>query len=250
MNNIKKIIIAIIFTLSLVSIIHSLSPIKVVEVGSGQKIIPIYRVATDKKEISITFDVAWESTDMISILDTLDKYGVKATFFFCGYWIDDNPELLKEVYARGHEIGSHGNNHIHPTKLNLEENAKEITEVAKKVKDLLGIDINLFRAPYGEYTNTLMNSAKATNFSVIQWTVDSHDWKNKGVDYEVKQVLNHKDLGNGSILLFHTGTKTTVKSLPIILEKLKEQGYSFVPVGDMIYYENYEIDFKGTQHPK
>ncbi|MFV0519362.1 MAG: polysaccharide deacetylase family protein, partial [Lachnospirales bacterium] len=188
--------------------------------SSTEKLLPIYSVETNNNDISITFDVAWESEDMFSILDTLDKYNVKATFFFCGYWIEKNPDLLIEIYNRGHELGSHGNNHLHGNKLSKNEHKEEITLVAEKIKELLGINIYLFRAPYGEYNNNMLTVAKNENFSVIQWTVDSHDWKGKGVDYEVNQVLNHKDLGNGSILLFHTGTKTTAQSLPIILESL------------------------------
>lgn len=233
-----------------ISIASSITSLYTKEVLGEEKIIPIYRVKTDEKKVAITFDLAWESFDMFDILNILKENNIKSTFFICGYWIDDNPEIVKAIYNEGHEIASHGDRHKHANELNYEENKKEITEVKRKAKDLLGIDINLFRAPYGEYNNILMTAAKDTDTYVIQWDVDSHDWLNKGVDYEVNQVINNKNLNNGSIILFHSGTKTTPKSLEIIIDELKNKGYSFDTIGNMIYKDNYEISYSGEQIQK
>jgi peptidoglycan/xylan/chitin deacetylase (PgdA/CDA1 family) len=125
--------------------------------------IPIYCVEPDRPKVSVSFDAAWGADDTGTLLKILDDNNVKATFFLCGYWIDKHPDEVRNIFSRGHDVGNHGNTHAHGAQLSLESNQKEIMGAHEKIKNLLGIDMNLFRPPYGEYNNTVVCAAEALN---------------------------------------------------------------------------------------
>lgn len=216
--------------------------------SAAERKLPIYSVDTEEKKIALTFDAAWGSDDTDELIAVLDKYNAKATFFVCGYWATDNAEALKKLYDAGHEIGNHGNTHAHVATLDLDNNIKEITGAHDAVKEILGVEMNLYRPAYGEYNNTVITAAEQSGYYTIQWDVDSLDWKEYGVEAEIKQVLEHKSLGNGSILLFHNDSPYTPEALDTILAKLTADGYELVKVSDLIYTEDYTIDANGRQH--
>jgi peptidoglycan/xylan/chitin deacetylase (PgdA/CDA1 family) len=215
--------------------------------GAARKKLPVYSVATAEKKIAITFDAAWGAEDTDVLLGILAEHNARATFFLCGYWVRQFPEDVRRIYAAGHDIANHGDTHAHVASLDLARNRKEIADAHGAVKALLGLDMDLYRPPYGEYNDTVLDAASGAGYTAVQWDVDSHDWMNKGVPYQVSQVLNHKRLGPGSILLFHNGAKDTPAALPIILRALGERGYSFVPVSELIYREGFYIDHEGRQ---
>ena len=105
----------------------------------------------------------------------------------------------------------------------------------------------LFRPPFGEYDNKVIEGAEECGYYTIQWDVDSLDWKEFGVEHEVNQVLNHKHLGNGSIILFHNDAKYTPQALDTIIKGLKEKGYEIVPISELIIKDNYSINHEGRQ---
>ena len=124
---------------------------------------------------------------------------------------------------------------------------EEIDAVGKKVKDLTGYEMKLFRPPYGAYNNEVIKTTYACNYYPIQWNVDSLDWKNYGVQSIIDTVCNHKDLGPGSIILCHNGAKYTAQALDELLTNLEEQGYTLVPISELIMTENYHMDVTGKQ---
>jgi len=144
--------------------------------GTKRKL-PIYCVETDKPQVAISFDAAWGADDTDTLLAILEEKGVKATFFLCGYWVEKYPEEVKTIHAAGHDIGNHGDTHAHGAQLNLAQNQKEIKGVHDKVNTLLGIDINLYRPPYGEYNNVVVEAAESLGYYTIQWDVDVLDTK-------------------------------------------------------------------------
>lgn len=216
---------------------------------AGKKSLPIYCVKHDDSEkcISISFDAAWGSDDTIEILNTLDKYNVKATFFMTGGWVDSYPDMVKEICSRGHDLGNHSHNHKQMSKLSASEQKDEIMYVTDKVKELTGYDVFLFRPPYGDYNSTLINTVYGCNHYPIQWNVDSLDWRDYGVENIIKTVTNHKALGNGSIILMHNGAKYTAKALGTVIETLQSQGYTFIPISEMIIRDNFHMDGTGRQ---
>ena len=177
----------------------------------------------------------------------LDKYNVKATFFMTGGWVDSYPDMVKEICSRGHDLGNHSHNHKQMSKLSASEQKDEIMYVTDKVKELTGYDVFLFRPPYGDYNSTLINTVYGCNHYPIQWNVDSLDWRDYGVENIIKTVTNHKALGNGSIILMHNGAKYTAKALGTVIETLQSQGYTFIPISEMIIRDNFHMDGTGRQ---
>ena len=190
----------------------------------GSRKLPIYCVDlskktnldTSKKYVSISFDAAWGDEDTIKILDILDKYNIKTTFFMTGGWVDSYPDKVLEIY---------------------------------KIKEITGYTSFLFRPPYGDYNSTLIDTVYGCNFYPIEWDVDSLDWKDYGTDNIIKTVTTHKALKNGSIILMHNGAKYTAEALESVITGLQSQGYEIVPISQLINTENFHMDGTGLQIP-
>lgn len=210
--------------------------------------LPIYSVDTDDKVVSVTFDAAWGDEDLDDILKILEEHNCKATFFVTGDWATRYPDAIKKIHQSGHDLGNHGANHKHMTQLSREEMLAEIEGCHTIIKTMTGADMTLFRAPYGDYSESVVLAAKSMDYYTIQWDVDSLDWKDYGVESIIKTVCEHKDLRNGSILLLHNGSKYTCQALDRLLTGLEEKGYSFVPVSELIYTEDFRIDHTGRQY--
>lgn len=215
-----------------------------------QKKLPIYSVDTPKKQVAITFDAAWGADDTDILLEILERNGVLATFFFCGTWVDSFPEAVRKFADAGHDIANHGDTHAHVSKLNIEENKREIRDCHEKIKAVTGIESNLYRPAYGEYNNDVLTAAEELDYFTVQWNIDSLDWMARGADYEIDRVLNSPDLKNGSIILFHNDAKFTPQTLDIVIKGLHDKGYEIVPVSKLIYRDNFEIDQAGRQSLK
>lgn len=145
----------------------------------GKKNLPIYSVDTSEKKIALTFDAAWGNEDTSQILDILDKHQVKVTFFMTGGWVESFPEDVKAIAARGHELGNHSQNHKYMSKLSDSDKESELVSVHNAVKELTGIDMHVFRPPYGDYNNDVVRTAFECGYYTIQWDVDILDIKVK-----------------------------------------------------------------------
>ena len=220
----------------------------VFSIASGEKrLLPIYSVETEEPEIAISFDAAWGADDTDTLLEILEDNDVKTTFFMCGYWIDKYPDEVKKIAEAGHDLGNHSATHPHMSKLTKEQIADEIKDTGNKIEELTGVKSELFRAPFGEYTNDVISTAEELGYYTIQWDVDSLDWKEYGVNEEISRVLGHKNLQNGSIILFHNDAKYTPEALDSIIKGLKEKGYEIVPISELIIRDGYTIDVNGRQ---
>lgn len=212
--------------------------------------LPIYCVNTNEPVLALTFDSAWGTEDLIDILKILEKHNVSATFFVTGDWVRTNPDAIRLIDASGHEIGNHGDKHKHMPSLSKEDIAAEIQACHNAVYEVTGKDMTLFRAPYSDWNDTVVDVAHMLGYSAINQSVDSIDWKDYGVDAIINQVCNNKNLENGSIILMHNGTKFTKDSLDTVLTKLEDKGYHFIPLSDLIYISDYYIDHTGKQFQK
>ncbi|AZV58214.1 polysaccharide deacetylase family sporulation protein PdaB [Clostridium sp. AWRP] len=207
--------------------------------------LPIYCVDTKDKKIAITFDVSLGDEYIDKILNVLDKHNIKATFFVVGDWVDRNPDKLKEIYNKGHEIGNHSNRHPNMTKISRDKIIEDININEAKIRNITGSGTKLFRCPEGSYNDDVIDTVKNSGYYCIQWNVDSIDWKEQGADLEYNRVI--KSTKPGSIVLFHNSAKYTPFNLERIIVNLKEKGYKFVKVGDLIYKDNYKMDYDGKQ---
>lgn len=209
--------------------------------------LPVYSVERDDKVVSISFDASWGADKTISILDILDQYGVKTTFFLVGGWVDKYPDMVKEIFARGHEIGNHSNTHPQMSKLGEEGIREELRMMSDKVEKLTGVRPTLFRPPYGDYNDRVIQVARAEGYEAVQWSIDSLDWKDRGTQDIIKRCTYKVE--NGDIVLFHNDSNDIVNALPTVIQHYQGLGFTIIPVGQIVLDGDYTIDVQGKQHP-
>ena len=139
--------------------------------------LPVYSVERPDNRIALTINAAWKDDKTAAILETLEKHDVKATFFLCGVWVEAYPEHVKEIAAAGHEIGNHSLTHPHMNELTAEQVQQEISALDDQIEALTGKRCTKFRAPYGEYNDTVIKAVRALGYEAVQWDVDTIDWK-------------------------------------------------------------------------
>lgn len=207
--------------------------------------LPIYCVGTQEKKVALTFDAAWGSDKTESILSKLKEYDVTATFFLVGMWVDQNSELVKKIDEQGIEIGTHSDTHPDFTKLSTSQMKEELEASKSKITGITGKPVTLFRAPFGAYNNAVISVAESVGLKTIQWDADSLDWKGIPASTISKNVL--KKANCGSIILCHNNALHTVEALDTIIPTLKQRGYTFVTVSNLLFQGNYTIDHTGRQ---
>lgn len=214
--------------------------------GKTTRKLPIYSVETDEKVVSLSFDASWGADKTLSILDTLTKYDIKANYFVVGFWAEKYADTLKTLSDSGRvEIGTHSNTHPHLPKLSKSAMELELTSSCEIITKITGKPVELFRPPFGDYSDTMLEIAQNNKLYTIQWDVDTLDWKDLSAMAMSQRVLSQ--VKNGSIVLMHNDGKNTAQALPIIIEGLKNKGYSFKTIGELIYKDNYTIDHTGRQ---
>lgn len=217
------------------------------EVLAVKKVLPVYSVERDDRVISVTFDASWGGDKTMAILDLLDEYDAKATFFLVGIWVDKYPELVREIHSRGHEIGNHSDSHPYMTQISESKMRQELDGMSDKIEALIGERPTLFRPPYGDYNNKVVTVSRDEGYEVVQWSIDSLDWKNRGVDDLVKRATTN--VQPGDIILFHNDSEFIVEALPSILQFYKDQGFTMIPAGEILLEGETTIDVQGKQHP-
>ena len=220
---------------------------RAVSVVAVKRVLPVYSVEREDRVISVTFDASWGGDKTMAILDLLDQYNVKATFFLVGIWVDKYPELVKEIAARGHEIGNHSDSHAHFTQISESQIRQELRSCSDKIEALTGTRPTLFRPPYGDYDNKVVTVTRAEGYECVQWSIDSLDWKNRGVSDLVKRATNN--VQPGDIILFHNDSQYIVEALPEVLAYYAEQGFTMIPAGEILLEGETTIDVQGKQHP-
>lgn len=210
--------------------------------------LPIYSVQTEKKQIAISFDAAWGNEDTQTLIDILEKYNIKATFFLVGSWVDNYPQSVKALSVAGHSIQNHSNTHPYLTQIGVDSAKEEISKCNEKIKHITGVSPILLRPPYGDYDANVVSAIESLDMYPIQWSVDSLDWKGISADEIYENVV--PKIKSGDIVLFHNAAEHTPEALPKIIEALQADGFEFVLIEDLIYKDNYEIDVNGMQIKK
>lgn len=207
--------------------------------------LPIYCVDKKDKVVSISFDAAWGNEQTQTLINILAEKGVKATFFLVGFWAEKYPESVKAIHEAGHDVGNHSDTHPHLPKLSNEKITAQIDDCNKKIEAAGAPKPTLFRPPYGDYNDAVVECTNQLGMHCIQWDVDSLDWKDPSVDDMVKRIKTK--IKPGSIVLMHNGAKNTPEALPKIIDMIKAEGYQIVPISEIIFKENYSIDSQGKQ---
>ena len=147
--------------------------------SNSERLLPIYCVETEKPQVAISFDAAWGADDTDTLLEILEENDVKTTFFMCGYWVDKYPEEVKKIAEAGHDLGNHSATHPHMSQLSKEQIKEELITTGNKIEELTGVKSELFRPPFGEYTNDVISAAEECGYYTIQWDVEGLDTKLK-----------------------------------------------------------------------
>lgn len=213
--------------------------------GSNFRKLPVYAVETEEKKLSISFDCAWGTDYTDKLLAIMENENVRCTFFAVEFWAEKYPEYLKKISDAGHEIGTHSATHPKMSKLKAAAIDAELKTSVNAIEKVTGKKVELFRPPFGDYNDLLIERATAAGLITVQWSVDSLDWKNISAKEIENRVISRAK--NGSIVLFHNQGLHTAEALPAIIKTLKGKGYTLVPIGELVYKTNYSIRSDGTQ---
>ncbi len=222
------------------------SPVFIAASAASRRI-PIYSVERDGKFCSLSFDAAWGNDDTQKLIDILAAYNVRATFFVVGSWAEKYPESVRALFDAGHEVMNHSDDHAHFNRLSPEEIESNINACSDRIEAITGVRPSLFRCPYGEYDDHVVAAVNAMGMEVIQWDVDSLDWKDLDADTIYKRVTSR--VAPGSIVLFHNAALHTPEALGAIIEYLLGNGYTVVPVSELILDGQTVTDHAGRQRP-
>ena len=218
-----------------------------VSTAAAARQLPIYYVERSQKVCSISFDAAWGNEDTQTLIDILAQYDVKTTFFVVGDWAEKYPESVKALHDAGHEVMSHSNHHDHYNSLSTQQIIDDVTASNQRISAATGVTPTLIRCPYGEYDDHVIAAIRSMGMEPIQWDVDSLDWKDYDAETICKRVTSK--VQPGSIVLFHNAALHTPEALPTILSCLINDGYTVVPISQLILDAPYTIDHTGRQFP-
>ena len=212
---------------------------------SGARSLPVYSVERTDNKIAISFDCAWGTEHTDAILSALAEAGVRATCFTVQFWAEEHADYLKKVSDAGHEVGTHSATHSYMSRQSETEIRVELESSSQAITAVTGKPVTLFRPPYGDYDDLLIDTCRDMGIMPVQWDVDSLDWKDLSAADIAERIISR--VKSGSIILCHNNGLHTAEALPIVIDALHAKGFTFVPIGELIYYENYTIDVTGRQ---
>jgi len=202
-----------------------LMPGQVITIPIPVNAVAIYRGNPSKRMVALTFDATYGDNQTPRLLQILRDNNIQATFFLSGIWPVRFPNLARDIAAAGHEIGNHSYTHPHMTQIPLTEVSNQIIRTNAVIRSITGVSPYLFRPPFGEFNQAILNTVARLGFVTIMWTVDSLDWQDPGVDQIINRVVNN--IQPGAIVLMHQAAPQTPDALPAIISRLRQQGYSF-----------------------
>ncbi len=241
----KGILSGLAFVLVIVLIFWTVNNPAIVGVSASKRELPVYCVQRDDKVVALSFDAAWGNEDTQLLIDILSKYNINTTFFVVGEWVDRYPESVQALHESGNEIMNHSSDHAHFSSLSTEQIIDDLKRCNKKIENITGVSPTLFRCPYGEYDDHVINAVNSIGMTAVQWDVDSLDWKGLSAQEIQKRVL--EKVQPGSIVLFHNAAENTPEALPGIIESLIADGYTIVPISKILLKGDCFIDNSGRQ---
>ena len=241
----KRVLSALALLLAVILIFWTVNSPVLVGASASQRQLPVYCVQRQDKVAAISFDAAWGNEDTQTLIDILNKYGIHATFFVVGSWVEKYPESVKALSDNGNEVMNHSSSHAHFSQLTAEQIKADITSCNDRIAAITGTAPKLFRCPYGEYDDHVITAVREMGMEPIQWDVDSLDWKGISAAEITQRVLQR--VKPGSIVLFHNAAEHTPEALPDILEALIADGYTIVPISQILLEGDTYIDNTGMQ---
>ncbi|OPA74797.1 chitooligosaccharide deacetylase [Paenibacillus selenitireducens] len=194
--------------------------------------------SSQSRKIALTFDDVPDAFTN-KVLDTLKKYNVKATFFIVGYKAEAHPEIVRRMVREGHLVGNHSYNHPLLTKIPMAKFERQILRTDAILYRIVGYHPKFIRPPYGEINEQQVRWAGRQGYIIVNWNVDSQDWRGLSASKVSKNILSTTK--PGSIILQHAGGNEggalngTLEALPYIIERLERQNYQFVTLTEMFH---------------
>ncbi len=189
-----------------------------------------------EKLIALTFDDGPNSAVTSDILDTLEKYGAKATFFVVGDRVAANKSVVKRAHDLGCEIGSHTWSHKNLTKLTTQQMNDEMKKSVDAISAVTGVPVKVMRPPEGGHNETVRNNL---DYPLIMWSVDSNDWRHRNAQKDYDEVMNY--VFDGAIILMHDLYPATAEAVAKLIPDLMAQGYKFVTVSELLGTRGVEV---------
>lgn len=197
----------------------------------------IFQGPQDQKNIALTIDDGPELLNTPMILQTLQKYQVKATFFLLGEQIARYPLTTKKIQEAGHEIGNHSYSHPHFDTISLQKAKVEILKTEVLCREVLDVTPKIIRPPYGMMTEEQIHYYKEKGYKIVDWSVDPMDWYTQNENSIYTSVIH--SIHNGAIILLHCSgnqnrREATIKAIDRMIPTLQNQGYRFVTVSQLL----------------
>lgn len=189
----------------------------------------VYYRGNSENGVSLMFNVYWGTEEVYGILDVLDEYGAEATFFLGGSWADDNVDCMKEIAARGHEIGSHGYFHRDHGQLGYSENVQEIKASVDYMAAAAGVTVTLFAPPSGSYNDDTVNACESLGLKTVMWSKDTIDWRDRDSSVCFRRATEGAE--GGDLILMHPMAHT-LAALPAILKNYEQHGLRVITVSE------------------
>ena len=193
--------------------------------------VPAPAPTTGNKVIALTFDDG-PGPYTAHLLDVLDQYGAKATFFLIGSKVSSQANVVRSIHARGHQLGNHSWSHPELPKLPVDQIAGEIDRTNEAIRQATGVTPAILRPPYGAVNGAVLEQLRLRGMSSILWSVDTRDWADRNSDIVCSRAV--AGARPGAVILMHDIHQTSVGAVPCILSALKQQGYSFVTVQGLL----------------
>ncbi|MDI6870683.1 MAG: polysaccharide deacetylase family sporulation protein PdaB [Bacillota bacterium] len=228
----RKVVLALLAVLAVLLGLAQLPPVRRVMLLA--RLYPVYQVATTEKVAALTFDISWGTKTPAPVVEILRQKNLRCTFFLSGPWVMNHPDLARLIKAGGHEIASHGHRHLNYSTLSADGVAEQLRLAHQSIKQVLGVEPNLIRTPNGDYNDTVIRTIRANGYEAIQWSTDSLDWLNPGVERIISRVLDR--VHPGDIILMHASDscRQTVAALPAVIDGLRAKGYRLVTVSELL----------------
>ena len=207
-----------------------------------EELMPVRSIDPQEKKAALTVDTAFGDDYTQQILNTLAEKNCKATFFVMGLWAEENPALVEQIVAGGHEIASHSMHHLRYTDVTAEEMLGDAQAAQKKIAELTGVQTNVIRLPYGAANSAVVGALRSAGFIPVTWSVDAEDWKTD----DEKTVYNNvvKNTRGGSIVMLQNNTKAS-NALGEIIDTLQNKGYTLCTLGELLPQGAFDVDAQG-----
>lgn len=200
-----------------------------------------YRADIEEKKVALTFNISWGEERALPIVDILRDKEVEATFFISGAWAERHPEIVEKIVENGHTLGNHGFQHKKYTNMEEEEIIRDLHLSHKKIKDVTEQDVTYFRPPFGELNKEVLSIVERFGYSTIHWSVEGNDWNNPGKEQIITSIT--EKIQPGDVILLHASdsAKQTGDSLPSLIDRIREKGYEFVSLEELITQAETEV---------